>query len=700
MSQHTGSRLKIDSIVFYYDIDDYTGTSSWFSKIGPNMSVNGTVDHRETTNRQYLELDGSTANLELNSYLSSLSEITINAWISCDPLSSEVVICCLNNMVLSISQNSEDSNLIDINWYSNYSSSSKTYAGVTVSRRSHALVSVTQDSSGNVKFYINGELKSSQSGAAALSNTQTYKHIGSLGGSSKFFKGAISRLIVNNEVLSDVDISNIYKTNPDLLLTQTYDTTGQDMIAIWNTDSVSGRNAFWPYHYASKIWTFDWGDGTVDTSTGGWSHTYNENGKYVVRVSAPNNDFYLYAHNFGSDNRRFGWEKIPYLKDKNIYYIGLRSLSGLKKIPPDINSVTNYIFGDNWVLNDPNVSDIQSLGAAIAALFYNCFTFNQPINHWDVSHITSLGQVFYNCREFNQPLNDWDLSNNTSLYQTFQDCWRFNQPLDNWNTSGVTNMEYTFQNCYSFDQDLSSWDTSNVTKTTYLFRSCYNLGLENCSLSGWDTSNVTHMAGMFTGTRFVSLSGISEFDTSSATTMNNIFSGATSFNQDIGDWDVGNVTDMYQLLYVAYYFDQDLSGWDVSSVNNFGYAFYQTGYYQSKPLHLNISGWDVSNATSMYSMFGNCRYFDENLGSWNLASLNASNSLFNFMYGVALSSSNYDSLLNGWNNNKLASANGVANWRTDLSPHFGGSKYTSAGSAARQALINYGWTITDGGLQT
>jgi len=80
--------------------------------------------------------------------------------------------------------------------------------------------------------------------------------------------------------------------------------------------------------------------------------------------------------------------------------------------------------------------------------------------------------------------------------------------------------------------------------------------------------------------------------------------------------------------------------------------------------------------------------------------LNASNSLDVFMNQVQLSNSNYDATLNGWNSNKLASANGVADWRTDLRPHFGTSKYTSSGSAARQSLINYGWTITDGGLQT
>lgn len=102
-------------------------------------------------------------------------------------------------------------------------------------------------------------------------------------------------------------------------------------------------------------------------------------------------------------------------------------------------------------------------------------------------------------------------------------------------------------------------------------------------------------------------------------------------------------------------------------------------------------------------MFYGSSPFNQPLSSWNLAGLNINSALDNFMglktgSGV-YSTANYDALLIGWNNNKLAVSNGVANWRTDLRPNFGGAKYTAGGAAAtaRAALVTYGWTITDGG---
>jgi surface protein len=67
---------------------------------------------------------------------------------------------------------------------------------------------------------------------------------------------------------------------------------------------------------------------------------------------------------------------------------------------------------------------------------------------------------------------------------------------------------------------------------------------------------------------------IMEWDTSSVTTMHDMFFGATSVNQDISMWDTLNVTDMGHMFGCATSFKQNLSGWDVSMVTNMAGMFW------------------------------------------------------------------------------------------------------------------------------
>ena len=71
--------------------------------------------------------------------------------------------------------------------------------------------------------------------------------------------------------------------------------------------------------------------------------------------------------------------------------------------------------------------------------------------------------MFVRTKVFNQPLNDWDVSNVTSMRLMFRDAKAFNQALNNWNVGNVTNMANMFHNAKAFtDQDLSSWNVGNV----------------------------------------------------------------------------------------------------------------------------------------------------------------------------------------------------------------------------------------------
>ena len=61
---------------------------------------------------------------------------------------------------------------------------------------------------------------------------------------------------------------------------------------------------------------------------------------------------------------------------------------------------------------------------------------------------------------------------------------------------------------------------------------------------------------------------ISTWDTGGVTDMSELFFGASSFNDDIGDWAVDSVTSMDYMFCDASAFNQDIGDWAVDSVTS------------------------------------------------------------------------------------------------------------------------------------
>ena len=90
-----------------------------------------------------------------------------------------------------------------------------------------------------------------------------------------------------------------------------------------------------------------------------------------------------------------------------------------------------------------------------------------------------------------------------------------------------------------------------------------------------------------------------------------MFSGATSFNQDISMWDTSHVILMYRTFSGASAFNQDISGWNTGSVTQM-HKMFENATSFNQP----IGNWNTSAVTIMDSMFNGATSFNQDLSQW------------------------------------------------------------------------------------
>jgi surface protein len=340
----------------------------------------------------------------------------------------------------------------------------------------------------------------------------------------------------------------------------------------------------------------------------------------------------------------------------------------------------NYMFWGASSFNQPigawDVSQVTSM--------FNMFTwasaFNQPIGAWNVSHVTSMASMFLNAISFNQPIGSWDVSHVTSMNSMFAHAPSFNQFIGAWDVSHVTDMRYMFLYASLFNQPIGAWDVSHVTNMYGMF---YSVSSFNPPIGAWNVSHVTDMSIMFSGASSFN-QPIGAWNVSNVLTMYRMFEFASSINESIGAWNVSRVTDMRNMFYGALSFNQPIGAWNVSHVTDMSNMFtYASKYNQS------VEAWDVSHVTNMRDMFHNASSFNQPIGAWNVSCVTDMRYMFT---NVALSTINYDCLLQGWS---------MLNLQVGVNLDAGDSVYSSAAASARAFIIsNFGWTILDGGGPT
>ena len=272
----------------------------------------------------------------------------------------------------------------------------------------------------------------------------------------------------------------------------------------------------------------------------------------------------------------------------------------------DVSSVTSmdYMFDGASAFNQDISGWIVSNVTNMEYMFNNASAFNQPLDSWIVSNVTNIQGMFHGT-SFNQPLNSWSVSNVTIMYALFAQS-PFNQPLDSWDVSNVTHMSHMFHGSTAFNQDIGDWIVSNVFTMDHMFDGATSF---NKSIGDWDISNIKTMRAMFSGATSYNGS-MTDWDVSNVTDMDAMFTGATSFNKSIGDWVVSNVTNMRNLFFNATAFNKSLNEWDTTNVKIMVQMFYGTTFNK------DISSWNVSNVTDMSAMFHFAQNFNQDISNW------------------------------------------------------------------------------------
>ena len=524
--------------------------------------------------------------------------------------------------------------------------------------------------------------------------------------------------------------------------TVTAATGGNTFVSRWNTTLTSyysspSDQVTLPLE-ASGTYNFvvDWGDGNTDTITSynqsEVTHTYATSGVYTLSITGTLRGWSF--NGFGDAIKIIEisqWGDFAF-GNSGGYFYGAENLVLSATDAPDLNGTTTlsktFMFASKLgSVGSVNAWDVSGI-TDMSDMFRFASDFNMSLSTWDVSNVTDMSNMFYYARSFNQPLNTWNVANVTTMSAMFAGASAFNMSLSSWNVSSVTDMTAMFSGASSFNQPLSTWDVSKVTTMYNMFSSATSF---NQPLGVWDTSAVVSMSRMFESA-VVFNQPLGSWNTSSVKYMYSMFNYATSFNQPLDSWDVSSVTTFYQMFYYATAFNQQLDSWNVSRATNMGAMFYfATSFNQSlnswdtsevtdmssmfmyaNSFNQPLGSWNVSSVTSMYSMFEystsfnqpldqwdtssvtdmtnmfhTASSFNQNLGNWNVTSVSSMSGL---LFNTQLSTSNYDSLLNGWASQTLKSG---------ITFSAGNSMYSPTGKSAHQFIIDtYDWTIYDGGL--
>ena len=148
-------------------------------------------------------------------------------------------------------------------------------------------------------------------------------------------------------------------------------------------------------------------------------------------------------------------------------------------------------------------------------------------------------------------ISQWGSNVWESMQSAFNGCSNLNLTATNAPVlSGVDYMLYMFANCSSLNPSgaastaMNTWNTSSIKDMSYMFSGANSF---NGEIGNWNTGAVKYMTAMFSGATSFN-QNIGNWNTGAVIQISRMFADATSFNQNIGNWNTGAVIYMYGMF--------------------------------------------------------------------------------------------------------------------------------------------------------
>lgn len=177
--------------------------------------------------------------------------------------------------------------------------------------------------------------------------------------------------------------------------------------------------------------------------------------------------------------------------------------------------------------------------------------------------------------------------------------------------------------------DVTQWDMSNIVNTSNMFSHASSF---NQNISSWDTSNIEDMSYMLQGTKFNH--NVNSWDMSNVRSVSALFA-ETPFNN--GDpagisnsplvWkNTGNLEDMSGMFNSNESFNQDVSSLDVSNVKTISSIFHMSTSFNNGGEPLDWE--DTSNVKNMNYVFTYATVFNQDVSSWDTSNVESMRDMF------------------------------------------------------------------------